>query len=95
MTLKTRNPGPFLKDVDHPDAIEPALREALATPDEQLNAAQALCRELHSFEDGRSSERVMDAVERLCVGEMGPRRPKPSNRWRKLKVRWRMGHWGW
>jgi CDP-glycerol glycerophosphotransferase (TagB/SpsB family) len=95
VTLKTRNPGPYLKDVSHPDELEGALREVLTRPAAQLAEAQALCRELHSFDDGRSSERLMDAVASLCAGEWGPRRAKPGNWWRKFKVRWRMGHWGW
>jgi CDP-glycerol glycerophosphotransferase (TagB/SpsB family) len=95
VTLNTRNPGPFLIDVDSPEALVGALQQALQRPADQLAAAQALCHDLHSFDDGRSSQRVMDAVEQLCAGTMGPRKTKPGNWWRKLKVRSRMGHWGW
>jgi hypothetical protein len=45
--------------------------------------------------DGRSSERVLQAVEQLCAGALGPRKAKPGNWIRKLKVRSRMGHWYW
>lgn len=95
VTFKTRNPGPFLIDVDSPNALESALQDAIERPAAQLAAAQGLCQELHSLNDGRSSERVMQAVEQLCAGALGPRKPKPGNWWRKLKVRSRMGHWSW
>lgn len=93
VTLRTRNPGPWLLDVTSPDEVESALRRALTRPPELLAAAHGLCHELHPFRDGRSSERVMDAVEALLDGRLGPLKKKPLNLMRKFRLRRRFGYW--
>ncbi|MFP4611115.1 MAG: CDP-glycerol glycerophosphotransferase family protein [Thiohalophilus sp.] len=93
VTLRTRNPGPYLIDVQQVDEVEPALKQALQRPPELMHAASALCHELHEFDDGRASERVMDAVERLCAEQLDSLKPKPFNLIRKLRLRARLGYW--
>jgi len=93
VTLRTRNPGPYLIDVQKAEEVEPALRQALTHPPELMHAARTLCHELHEFDDGHSSERVMDAVERLCAQQLSTLKPKPLNLIRKLKLRARLGYW--
>jgi CDP-glycerol glycerophosphotransferase (TagB/SpsB family) len=94
VTLRTRNPGPFLIDVQRAADVEAALERAATRPPGLLAAARSLCRELHEFEDGRSSERVMDAIEALLDGGRGRLRRKPLNLVRKLRLRARMRYWG-
>ena len=86
VTLNTRMPGPWLIDVDTPAAVEGALERALERPEPLLAAMRQFCHELHSFTDGRASERVLDAVEQFRGREKGHLRPKPLNLWRKLRV---------
>ena len=93
VTVRTRNPGPWLIDVQDVDRVETALEQALTRPPELISAARALCRELHEFEDGKSSERVLDAVEDLCDTRLKTLKPKPLNLIRKLKLRARLGYW--
>lgn len=94
VTLRTRNPGPFLIDVARAADVEAALMRAMTRPPEVLDAARSLCRELHEFEDGRSSERVMDAIEALLDSGRNRLRRKPLNLVRKLRLRARMSYWG-
>lgn len=90
VTYKTKMPGPYLIDVDSVDAVEKGLLNALSRPAELMSAMRALCTELHSFTDGRSSMRVLDAVEGfLANGYKGLKR-KPLNIMRKVKVRRRL-----
>ncbi|MEQ9395775.1 CDP-glycerol glycerophosphotransferase family protein [Haliea sp.] len=89
VTYRSRMAGPWLLDVENVDAVEPALARALERPAEQLEAARALCRELHEFTDGRASERILDAVDDVLAAGPAPRR-KPLNLWRKLKMRRRL-----
>lgn len=90
VTLNTKMPGPYLIDVHQPEAVEPALERALERPDELMASIRDLCDELHSFRDGRSSERVLDAVDRFLSGDNPPSRKKPLNLLRKLKMRRRL-----
>lgn len=94
VTFRTRNPGPWLINVESPQNIEPALAKALDRPPTLLESARLLCRELHEFDDGCSSERVMDAVDDLLSGGIRKLKRKPLNILRKLKLRRKFGYWG-
>lgn len=94
VTFRTRNPGPWLIDVGSPDDIEPALAKAFDRPPTLLESARLLCRELHEFDDGCASERVIDAVDELLSGGIRKLKRKPLNILRKLKLRRKFGYWG-
>ncbi|QSP96053.1 CDP-glycerol glycerophosphotransferase family protein [Marinobacter salinisoli] len=90
VTFRTKMPGPYLIDVAEVDRLEPALSEALARPAPLMEASRNLCRELHSFRDGQSSGRVLDAVEDFFTTKQAGLSRKPLNLLRKLKVRRRL-----
>lgn len=90
VTFNTKMPGPYLIDVDEVAKLEPALEEALQHPEPLMDAAQALCNDLHSFRDGRSSARVLDAVDDFIAHKLAGLKSKPVNVLRKLKVRRRL-----
>jgi len=59
-----------------------------------LQAIRDYADAIHPYRDGRSSERVLDAIDAFIArGARNPRR-KPLNLWRKLKIRRRIGYWG-
>lgn len=90
VTFRTKMPGPYLIDVDEVGSLEPALLQALEYPEGLMAATRELCDDLHSFRDGRSSERVLDAVEEFISGKGVKLRKKPLNLLRKFKVRRRL-----
>ncbi|MEE3169960.1 MAG: CDP-glycerol--glycerophosphate glycerophosphotransferase, partial [Pseudomonadota bacterium] len=55
-----------------------------------MEETRSLCDQLHSFRDGRSSARVLDAVEDFLTTKRDKLKPKPLNLLRKLKVRRRL-----
>lgn len=83
-------PGPYLIDVHEVEDVESALEEAVQYPDNLMQETRALCDQLHSFRDGRSSGRVLDAVEDFLINKRGELKRKPMNLLRKLKVRRRL-----
>ena len=94
VTFNNRRPGPQLIDIDTPAQFEPAIERALARPPELLQAIRDHADAIHPYRDGRSSERVLDAIDAfVAAGARSPRR-KPLNLWRKLKLRRRIGYWG-
>jgi CDP-glycerol glycerophosphotransferase (TagB/SpsB family) len=94
VTFKNRRPGPQLLDIDAPEQLQPSIERALARPPELMREIRAYADSIHPYRDGRSSERVLDAVDGfIAAGARNPR-PKPRNWWRKLKIRKRIGYWG-
>lgn len=91
VTLRTHNPGPWLMDVASPDELPHALQRAREPSPAQRLAARPRLAALHRFRDGRSSERVLAAIDELLDGQCLPAARKPLNWWRKWRVRRRLG----
>lgn len=94
VTFKNRRPGPQLIDIENPAQFEPAIQRALARPPELLTAIGEYADAIHPYRDGRSSERVLDAIDAFVAAGGRNRRRKPGNWWRKLRLRRRIGYWG-
>ncbi len=94
VTFRNRRPGPQLIDIQESAQFEPAIERALSRPAGLLGAIRAYADQIHPYPDGRSSERVLDAIDRFIAEGASNRQPKPMNLWRKLKIRRRLGYWG-
>lgn len=94
VTFRNRRPGPQLIDIDDPADFEPAIVRALARPPELMAAIREFGDAIHPWRDGRSSERVLAAIDDFLARGGRNRRPKPLNLWRKFKLRRRVGYWG-
>jgi len=93
VTFRNQRPGPQLIDISEPTQFEPAIARALARPPELMGAIRAYADAIHPYRDGRSSERVLAAVDEFIAGGHSRLRPKPRNFWRRLKMRWRFRYW--
>jgi CDP-glycerol glycerophosphotransferase (TagB/SpsB family) len=93
VTFRNQRPGPQLIDISDPVEFEPAIERALARPPELMRAIRAYADAIHPCRDGRSSERVLDAVDDFIAHGAARLRPKPRNVWRRLKMRWRFRYW--
>jgi CDP-glycerol glycerophosphotransferase (TagB/SpsB family) len=94
VTFRNRRPGPQLIDISEAEQFEPAIQRAIARPPELMQAIRDFADAIHPYRDGRSSERVLDAIDTFLAAGGRNRRPKPLNFWRKLKLRRRIGYWG-
>lgn len=90
VTYRTKMPGPYLIDVDDVGEVELALTKAMEYPVELMEATRALCNDLHSFRDGCSSARVINAVDDFLENHQRRLGRKPLNLVRKMKVRLRL-----
>lgn len=90
VTFRTKMPGPYLINVERPDQLESALEYAIKYPKSLIEEERLLCDRLHSFRDGFSSQRIIDAVELFLMQKRGTLKKKPQNLLRKLKVRQRL-----
>jgi CDP-glycerol glycerophosphotransferase (TagB/SpsB family) len=94
VTFRNRRPKPYMLDVSEADQIPDALATALQRPPELIRRVTDYADHIHPYRDGKSSERVLDAVEEcLRLGRDGLKR-KPLNLWRRLQMRSRFGYWG-
>lgn len=94
VTFRNRRPGPQLIDIQDVDQFEPAIERALSRPAELMQAIREYGQAIHPYHDGRSSERVLEAIDEFIARGGVNRKPKPRNWWRKLKIRRRIGYWG-
>ena len=91
LAFRNRAPGPQYLNLSEPDELEPALAEALAGRDPSRDAREAFARRMHPWRDGRSSERVLDAVDAMLADRAAGRRlrrRKPFSPLRRFKY-WR------
>jgi CDP-glycerol glycerophosphotransferase (TagB/SpsB family) len=93
VTFRNQRPGPQLIDIGDPAEFKPAIERALARPPELMRAIRAYADAIHPYRDGRSSERVLDAVDEFIAHGAARLRPKPRNLWRRFKMRWRFRYW--
>jgi CDP-glycerol glycerophosphotransferase (TagB/SpsB family) len=93
VTFRNRRPGPHLIDVNVPSAVEAALARAIARPPELMVEIRRYAESIHPYRDGRSSERVLAAVDDFVAGGGRNLRRKPRNLWRNFKLRKRFGYW--
>ena len=88
---QSRGDTSHLLDIQQPEQLESALEQALGQPAPLLEKIAAYANHIHPYRDGRSSERVLDAVERVLAGGRVGR--KPLNLLRNLKERRKLGYW--
>jgi CDP-glycerol glycerophosphotransferase (TagB/SpsB family) len=93
VTFRNQRPGPQLIDIRDPVEFEPAIERALARPPELMAAIRAYADAVHPYRDGRSSERVLAAVDAFIAHDRARLRPNRRNLWRRFKMRWRFRYW--
>lgn len=93
VTFNNRRPGPQLIDIHKAEDFEPAIRRALTRPTELMQAITAFGESIHPTRDGKSAERILDAIDDFIArGGKNPK-AKPWNLWRKFKLRQKMKYW--
>jgi len=93
VTFRRRTRKPYVLDVRDPADLEAAVERALDRPDDLMTAVRAYADRIHPYRDGRSSERVLDAVEVALDDARTRLRPKPRNVWRNLQMRRRLSYY--
>ena len=88
-----RNPDGLehLINVDDEENIEGAIAQALTKPSDLMAKIAKFSEETHPYTDGKSSERVINAVEHKLQNPSKVK--KPRNIIRNLKLRKKMSYW--
>lgn len=88
VAFRNRAPGPHLINVSEPGELEAALEGALDGTDASRQARERYARDMHPYRDGKSSERILEAVEDMLVNGRGGLKRKPLSLLRRFKY-WR------
>ncbi len=95
VTFRNQVLGKDLLNVDTPKEIEEALKQAIDRPAWLMDKIKAKTKELEHNPDGKSSARVLDAVDDFILNYQGRIKSKPLNLIRKLKLRKKLGYYKW
>lgn len=84
VTLRHRDPQPFMRNVNTPEEMDAAISAALAEPLLHADAAARYAGLVHPRCDAQSAARVLDATEHfLAYGSPLVRFRRPRTRWRR------------
>jgi CDP-glycerol glycerophosphotransferase (TagB/SpsB family) len=79
--------------INNVDDLEQSIAIALNNSVERLSKIERYCSQTHPYNDGRSSQRVVDACELLIKEGIENNRAKPLNLIRQLKLRKKLKYW--
>jgi len=84
ITYKNSQPQACLLDFNEPEMLAEMISQALNLSDEQMKSIRDYVSQVHPDQDGQSSSRILDAVDKvIAVGV----KKKPLNLVRKYKIR--------
>jgi len=90
VTYRNRDPQACMINITDAQDLEGAIEQALAPDDILLKAIEDYGPSMTPFLDGKSSIRVLDAVEEMF--QDGWQDTKPANRWRNFRMRQRLNY---
>lgn len=93
VTLNNQNPKPHLLNFSDKAQVELMLEKALQHPPELMKSIEEYCQFIHPYQDGESSQRVINAANELVDTGLAGLKRKPMNLLRQLKMRKKLGYW--
>lgn len=95
VTFKNNMPLQSYINVNEVDKIEEAIQYALSRPDEIISEIKKYADDSHTFKDGKSSKRVIDASLNFLYQDKTNLKSKPLSFVRKYKIRKKLNYWTW
>ena len=95
ITFKNALPGRELYNFVEVKDLKMNIEAALSKSSNKDKYIEEAKKQIHPYNDGKSSERVLDAVDDLLDNPTCYLKSKPLNLLRKLKLRKRLNYWGW
>lgn len=91
-------PGPHLLDISDPHKLQETINYALSKPQKLMRDIMKYNNHIHPYRDGKSSQRVIDAIDEVLQGKHPVQKPGLSihmrNMIKNLKYRKRLNYWG-
>lgn len=92
VTFRNTSPGKYLLNIENSEILGETIEKALQHPADLMENIKLFMDQVHPFRDGRSSERILDAVDDFAANYKGKIKKKPFNLFRKLKLRKKVGY---
>lgn len=93
VTLNNSVPGDYLINITSPSQLSSAIDEALSPSETLKKAINRYVSDLHPYKDGKSSLRILEAVDHLITNGKKNNKSLPINLFRTIKQRKRLGYW--
>ncbi|MEA1787125.1 CDP-glycerol glycerophosphotransferase family protein [Arenibacter sp. GZD96] len=93
VTFRNNKPLPSYLNITAVSELENAINDALSYPSSLLSEIEKYARASHPYEDGKSSQRVLDAVLHFLQKDKSHLKPKPLSVLRKFKIRKKLQFW--
>ena len=93
VTFKNKQPDACMIDIQSPQELMPALDKAFTRPAALIEKIQSYSERLHPYRDGKSSDRVLDAVDWFIEEGHKNLKRKPLNLIRKMKIRKKLAYY--
>ncbi|MDO9267193.1 MAG: CDP-glycerol glycerophosphotransferase family protein [Sulfurimonas sp.] len=95
ITFQTEKDAPELINVEDIDKLQETILSVLDNLDINRENIEKSVMQFHPYIDGKSSERVLRAVEKMLERENIPKKKKPLNLIRNIRLRKELGYWKW
>jgi hypothetical protein len=92
VSFKNIAPKDYLLDITQVDQLEETIEYALERPEQLMEKITDFIRKTHPYQDGYSSERVLDAVDEALAGKFFLK-AKPQDIVRQFKMRKKLKYW--
>jgi len=93
ITFQTEKIESDLINIEDIDKLEETIVTVLDNLDTNQENIKESVSQFHPYTDGKSSGRVLDAVDKMLEGENLPRKKKPLNLLRNFKLRKEFNYW--
>jgi len=92
ITYNNRFPEGHTLDFNNPELLPGLIKQAISNPEAVLQQGQQFINKIHPYRDGKSSERVLQAVDTFIATYQSKLKKKPLNLFRRLQTRKRLSY---
>lgn len=93
VTFRNLQPRNWMFHFSDPRDLERNLKQAFDPSAEKMDEIKEYTKAMHPYRDGRSSHRVVEAIEKMIISGTDHLAPKPLNLIRKFKIRKRLHYY--
>lgn len=93
VTFNNIAPKDYMLNIDDVNLLEATISQALSRPKALMDKIQRFIDDTHPYQDGKSSERVLNAIDDMLAGNHLPKKRKPLNVLRQFKMRKQLNYW--
>lgn len=95
VTFENREPKDWMMNFSEPQLLESILEQAICGDNTSVEKIKHYSNTIHPYQDGKSSERVLDAIDSLVERGTTHLKAKPLNLVRRFKMRRKLNYMRW